>query len=77
MMMSVTGFAFGYLAHNGNGVNALSLVIIGDSSLESLLGKNGAVELGIGQTVQSLYHSLVGELQSVLKLLSLYHLGRH
>ena len=47
-MMSVTGFAFGYLAHNGNGVNALSLVIIRDSSLESLLGKNGAVELGIG-----------------------------
>lgn len=41
----VAGLTLGYLAHNRLGVNALTLVIVRNGTLERLLCKNGAVYL--------------------------------
>ena len=57
--------------------DALTAVVVGQSSLDGLLGKNRAVHLDRGQTFQSLHNGLVGQLQRLIHGLALDQIGGH
>ena len=59
---------FFQLAHNGFRINALTAVVIGQSGLDRLLGQHRAVHLDGGQTFQSFYNGLVGQLQGLVEI---------
>ena len=65
------------LAHDGLRIDALTAVVVGQSSLDGLLGKNRAVHLDRGQTFQSLHNGLVGQLQRLIHGLALDQVGGH
>ena len=52
-------------------------VVIGDRSLNGLLGQNGAVNLDGRKTVQRFHDRLVRQLQSFRDRLAFYKIGRH
>ena len=52
-----------YFAYKGGGVDSLSCVVVGNSRLDSLLCKYGAVELCRRQTVKRFYDRFIGQLQ--------------
>ena len=64
-------------AHDGFRVDALTAVVVGQSSLDSLLSQNRAVHLDRGQTLQSFHNGLVGQLQCLVHGLALDQVGGH
>ena len=54
------------LTHDGFRIDALTAVVVGQSSLDGLLGQNRAVHLDGGQTFQSFHNGLVGQLQGLV-----------
>ena len=59
------------LTHDGFRIDALTAVVVGQSSLDGLLGQNRAVHLDGRQTFQSLDNGLVGQLQGLVNGLAL------
>ena len=65
------------LAHDGFRVDALTAVIVGQSSLDGLLGQDRAVDLDGRQTFQSFHNSLVGQFEGLFDGLALDEVGGH
>jgi len=70
-------FRLNYLAYDGLGIDTLAAVIVGESSADSLLCKNGAVYLCGGQTVKCGYDCLIGQLESLFNGFTLDEFSRH
>ena len=65
------------LTHDGFRIDALTAVVVGQSSLDGLLGQNRAVHLDGRQTFQSFHNGLVGQLERLVDGLALDEVGGH
>ena len=65
------------LTHDGFRIDALTAVVVGQSSLDGLFGQNRAVHLDGRQTFQSFHNGLVGQLESLVDGLALDEVGGH
>ena len=65
------------LTHDGFRIDALTAVVVGQSSLDGLLCQNRAVHLDGRQTFQSFHNGLVGQLERLVDGLALDEVGGH